>query len=109
VELGADQAAALRGVLTSGARVEVISAPAGTGKSFLVGTIAETWQETGRRVVGVATSEKATHVLRDEGVSAVNVAQWLAAQERIAQNRPLTDDEDIRLKRVTSSCSMRRR
>ena len=46
--LGADQAAALRGILTSGAAVEVLNAPAGTGKSFLVGTLADTWPLTGR-------------------------------------------------------------
>jgi conjugative relaxase-like TrwC/TraI family protein len=49
-ELGVDQAAALRGILTSGASVEVLAAPAGTGKSFLVGTLAETWPLTGRGV-----------------------------------------------------------
>lgn len=98
VELGADQLAALWGVLTSGARVEVISAPAGTGKSFLVGTIAETWQDTGRRVTGVATSERATQVLREEGVTARNVTAWLDAQTRLGQQRPLAGDEDVRLR-----------
>jgi conjugative relaxase-like TrwC/TraI family protein len=44
-ELGADQAAALRGILTSGAAVEVLTAPAGTGKSFLVGALADTWPQ----------------------------------------------------------------
>ncbi len=46
--LSADQEAALRGILTSGAAVEVLNAPAGTGKSFLVGTLADTWPLTGR-------------------------------------------------------------
>ena len=46
--LGADQAAALTGILTSGAAVEVLAAPAGTGKSFLVGALAETWPTTGQ-------------------------------------------------------------
>ncbi|MFC4943318.1 MobF family relaxase [Pseudonocardia sp. GCM10023141] len=46
--LGVDQAAALRGILTSGAAVEVLNAPAGTGKSFLVGTLADTWPLTGQ-------------------------------------------------------------
>ena len=45
--LGADQEAALRGILTSGAAVEVLNAPAGTGKSFLVGALADTWPLTG--------------------------------------------------------------
>ncbi len=46
--LSADQEAALTGILTSGAAVEVLNAPAGTGKSFLVGTLADTWPLTGR-------------------------------------------------------------
>ncbi|MDN5854992.1 MAG: relaxase domain-containing protein, partial [Actinomycetia bacterium] len=41
--LGADQEAALRGVLTSGAQIEVLTAAAGTGKSFVVGAIADAW------------------------------------------------------------------
>jgi len=41
VTLGVDQEAALRGVLTSAARVEVLTAAAGTGKSFVVGAIAD--------------------------------------------------------------------
>ncbi len=37
IELGADQAAAVRGVLTSGAEVEALVGPAGTGKSGAAG------------------------------------------------------------------------
>ena len=45
IELGVDQAAAVRGVLTSGAGIESLVGPAGTGKSFVVGTIARAWQD----------------------------------------------------------------
>ncbi|MDQ2710356.1 MAG: AAA family ATPase, partial [Actinomycetota bacterium] len=44
--LSDDQAAAVAGILTSGAAVEVIAAPAGTGKSFVIGTLAEAWPAT---------------------------------------------------------------
>ncbi|WP_246633755.1 MobF family relaxase, partial [Pseudonocardia nigra] len=91
IELGVDQAAAVRGVLTSGARVETLVGPAGTGKSFVVGTIARGWTDpatTGgpvpRRVFGLATSQLATEVLKTEGLTARNVAAWLAAQERLS-------------------------
>ncbi|WP_337826250.1 MobF family relaxase [Pseudonocardia sp. UM4_GMWB1] len=98
-ELGADQAAALRGVLTSGARVEVLSAAAGTGKSFVVGAIADAWTDPHRhtgqhgdgrapRVVGLATSQAAAGVLADEGMISANVAAWLGAQRRLADARP---------------------
>ena len=90
--LGADQEAALRGILTSGAAVEVLNAPAGTGKSFLVGALADTWPLTGAarparpagrrqpadpapsptgagpRVFGVAYGQRQADVLAEEGV-----------------------------------------
>jgi hypothetical protein len=45
IELGADQAAAVHGVLTSSAAVETLVGPAGTGKSFVVGALAKAWQD----------------------------------------------------------------
>ncbi|MQA13476.1 MAG: relaxase domain-containing protein [Pseudonocardiaceae bacterium] len=88
VELGADQAAAVRGVLTSGARVETLLAAAGTGKSFTIGAIADTWSGSGRRVFGLAPSQVATEVLADEGVTARNTARWLATQQRLEDAAP---------------------
>lgn len=106
IELGPDQAAAVRGVLTSGARVETLVGPAGTGKSFVVGTIARAWNdaESGpRRVFGLATSQIATEVLKSEGLDASNVAAWLAAQRRLVSGagaagpRPIDADQAWRL------------
>jgi hypothetical protein len=89
IELGADQRAALIGVLTSGARVESLVGPAGTGKSFVLGMLNRAWSDphtwadqpaaTPGRVVGLATSERAAGVLRAEGLVAANTAAWLAA------------------------------
>ncbi|SNR29156.1 conjugative relaxase domain-containing protein, TrwC/TraI family [Haloechinothrix alba] len=103
IELGADQAAAVRGALTSGARIESLVGPAGTGKSFVVGTLAKAWQDPdlwdgqSRRVVGLATSQIATEVLAGEGLDARNVARWLATQDRLADGRAAADDEVWRL------------
>jgi conjugative relaxase-like TrwC/TraI family protein len=103
VELGADQAAAVRGVLTSGASVETLVGPAGTGKSFVVGALAKAWQDPYLRngetpkVFGLATSQIATEVLADEGVTARNVARWLATQERIAEGTAAAEDLDWQL------------
>ncbi|ODU04277.1 MAG: TrwC relaxase [Pseudonocardia sp. SCN 72-86] len=90
IELGADQAAAVRGILTSGARVETLVGPAGTGKSFVVGALAKSWADPAhagdgveRRVFGLATSQIATEVLVAEGLTARNVAAWLAIQSRL--------------------------
>jgi len=113
IELGPDQAAAVRGVLTSGARVETLVGPAGTGKSFIVGTIAQAWNDPAhaggpdsgvRRVFGLATSQIATEVLKAEGLDASNVAAWLAAQRRLSAGagspgpRPIDADQAWRLR-----------
>jgi conjugative relaxase-like TrwC/TraI family protein len=103
IELGVDQAAAVRGVLTSGAAVESLVGPAGTGKSFVVGTLAHAWQDPTmwggeqRRVFGLATSQIASMVLTGESVRARNIAQWRAVQARLATGRAFGDDEDWRL------------
>jgi hypothetical protein len=104
VGLGADQVAAVLGILTSGAKVETLVGPAGTGKSFVVGVLAKAWQDpalwggTRRRVVGLAASQIATEVLAGEGLAARNIARWLATQDRLAENRPLGDDKAWRLR-----------
>jgi len=87
-ELGADQAAALRGILTSGAQVEVLSAAAGTGKSYVVGALADTWAEHGHRLFGLAPSQVAAGVLADEGVTATNITRWLGTQRRLDNAPP---------------------
>ncbi|WP_271215118.1 AAA family ATPase, partial [Pseudonocardia halophobica] len=77
-ELGADQAAAVRGVLTSGARAEVLAAAAGTGKTFTVGALTDAWTHSGRRVLGLAPSQVAADLLAEEGLTAANTARWLS-------------------------------
>jgi conjugative relaxase-like TrwC/TraI family protein len=103
VELGADQAAAVRGILTSGAAVESLVGPAGTGKSYVVGILAHAWQDPAlwegqrRKVVGLAASQIATEVLTDEGLTARNIARWLATQQRLTDGTAFGDDLDWRL------------
>src|SRR6266487_1304616 len=103
IELGADQAAAVRGVLSSGAEVEALVGPAGTGKSFTVGVIAKAWQDPSlwdgeqRSMVGLATSQIASEILDGEGLQPRNVARWLATQQRLADGRPDADDLRWRL------------
>jgi conjugative relaxase-like TrwC/TraI family protein len=99
LELGADQSAAVRGVLTSGATVESLVGPAGTGKSFVVGVINHAWTDPAhwpdsrpRRVIGLAASQIATTVVAEEGLIARNITRWLASQQRLAEGRPHPDD-----------------
>ncbi len=111
IELGADQAAVLTGVLTSGARVESLVGPAGAGKSFVLGALAQAWADPatwtpspaadgplppagGGRVFGLATSQKAAGVLQAEGLAAANTAAWLATQARLAEGRTRDGDQD---------------
>ncbi|NLT56616.1 MAG: relaxase domain-containing protein [Actinomycetales bacterium] len=83
--IGADQRAAVKGIASSDAILSVLVGPAGTGKSFAMGTLAGAWSDlTDGRVIGLATSEIATNVLRDDGLDhALNIAQFLTAQERL--------------------------
>lgn len=119
-ELGVDQAAALHGILTSGAAVEVLTAPAGTGKSFLVGTLAETWPRhgpgtparpgppggveqpggagEGRRVFGLAYGQRQADVLTEEGVTAQNITRWLKGQIRLDVGAGTGEDEQFRMR-----------
>jgi len=92
--LGADQAAAVRSVLTSGAAVESLTAAAGTGKSFTVGTLARAWSGSGRRVFGMAPSQVATQVLDADGLTARNVSAWLTTQTRLDTAAPGGADPD---------------
>ncbi|RZT89047.1 conjugative relaxase-like TrwC/TraI family protein [Pseudonocardia sediminis] len=117
IELGVDQAAAVRGILTSGARVETLVGPAGTGKSFVVGNLARAWADpalrrhgsdtepdrtAAGRVFGLATSQQATEVLTGEGLTASNITRWLGAQDRLAaapsERRTVDGDEAWRLR-----------
>src|SRR6266511_4141814 len=103
IELGADQATALRGILTSGALLEALVGPAGTGKAFVVGALAKAWQDpalwhgTPRRAIGLATSQIATEVLASEGITARNIARWLTTQQRLVDDRAQPDDLPWRL------------
>lgn len=95
--IGADQRAAVLGMATSDAALSMLSAPAGTGKSFATGAFAGAWEALGGgRVHGLTVSEIASQVLRQDGVeSSSNIAAFLAAQDRIAGGRAREGDEQF--------------
>jgi len=98
-KLGADQAAAIHGVLTSGAQIEVLSAAAGTGKSYVVGALAQAWtDDSARRVFGLAPSQIAAGVLAEEGLPAVNTTRWIAMQARLEAGGRVAADQGWRLR-----------
>jgi conjugative relaxase-like TrwC/TraI family protein len=97
--IGADQRAAVEGIAASDAALTVLVGPAGTGKSYAAGAFAGAWQHlTGGRVVGLAVSQVAAMVLRDDGIDAArNVTQWLITQDRLTAGSTVAEDRAWRV------------
>jgi conjugative relaxase-like TrwC/TraI family protein len=75
-----DQAAAIWHTLTSTRAVEVITGPAGTGKTRVLATAARIWDGP---VIGTATSQNATNELRAAGIPVTaNTTRLLADLQR---------------------------
>ena len=66
VELNTGQAALVRGMATSGRRLELAIAPAGSGKTTAMGVLTRAWQEAGGTVIGLAPSAAAASVLAEQ-------------------------------------------
>ncbi|NJC70840.1 relaxase domain-containing protein [Planosporangium thailandense] len=101
--LGADQEAAIRGVLTGGQQLSVIVGPAGTGKSRVAAVLAQAWTDpelwdgAAGRLIGLTISQTAANNLATDGVPALNVARWLGIQRRLAAGTAHGDDWNHRL------------
>jgi hypothetical protein len=65
VTLDAGQAALVRAICTSGARLQLAIAPAGAGKTTAMCTLAQAWSDSGGQVIGLAPSAAAAAQLRD--------------------------------------------
>ena len=65
VALDAGQAALVRSMATSGARLQLAIAPAGAGKTTALRTLTQAWLEGGGQVLGLAPSAAAAAQLRD--------------------------------------------
>jgi len=66
VALNAGQVALVRQMATSGGRLQLAIAPAGTGKTTAMQTLAAAWSEAGGTVIGLAPSAAAAAQLRDQ-------------------------------------------
>ncbi|WJJ14633.1 MobF family relaxase (plasmid) [Prescottella equi] len=65
-ELNAGQTALVRAMATSGARVQLALAPAGTGKTSAMATYARAWENSGGNVIGLAPTAAAAATLRKD-------------------------------------------
>ena len=91
-----DQAAAIWHVLTSARTVEVITGPAGTGKTRVLaaGALAWTGQAGSGQVFGTATSQNAANELRNAGVRvSANTTRLLADIASIPPGSLIVVDE----------------
>jgi conjugative relaxase-like TrwC/TraI family protein len=76
--LRVDQAAAALSVLTDGRRVSVISAPAGSGKTWVLAAAGQAWAAAGLgRVIGITPSQSARNTLAGGVPECYNTAQFL--------------------------------
>jgi limonene-1,2-epoxide hydrolase len=86
VSLDAGQAALVRAMGTSGARLQLAIAPAGAGKTTAMRTLASAWNDMGGQVIGLAPSAAAAAQLRDAtGAPAETLAKltWSIHHDRL--------------------------
>jgi conjugative relaxase-like TrwC/TraI family protein len=65
VRLNADQSAAVRCLTSSGRGIEVVEALAGTGKTTMLGAVADCYRLAGWQVIGTAPTGRAARQLRE--------------------------------------------
>ncbi len=66
IRLNPGQAALVRQMATSGARLQLAIAPAGSGKTTAMRALATAWTDAGGTVIGLAPSAAAASALRDQ-------------------------------------------
>jgi conjugative relaxase-like TrwC/TraI family protein len=83
--LGADQAAVITAVATSGRVLDLLVGPAGAGKTASLAGLRASWERQygPGSVTGLAPSAAAAEVLADElGIDTENIAKWLTETRR---------------------------
>ncbi|WP_188547579.1 MobF family relaxase [Rhodococcoides trifolii] len=84
-ELNAGQRSLVRELASSGARLQLALAPAGTGKTTAMRSLGRAWLNSGGTVVGLAPTATAAALLRDDlGATTDTVAKLLF----VLENRP---------------------
>ncbi|WP_344203780.1 MobF family relaxase [Aeromicrobium alkaliterrae] len=83
VELNSGQAAMVRGMATSGSRVQLGIAAAGTGKTTAMRVLTRAWETSGGSVIGLAPSAAAAAALREQtGTTTDTLAKLVDSLQR---------------------------
>ncbi|WP_240152296.1 MobF family relaxase [Streptomyces mobaraensis] len=95
------QAEFVRSAATSGRMADLLVGPAGAGKSFTLAALTEVWEaHEGRKVIGLASGERAAQVLADEGIDNVaNISKLLKVHDDLAAGKTVEDAEKYRIPR----------
>lgn len=81
-ELNDGQQQLVKTMATSGARLQLAMAPAGTGKTTAMGALAAAWRNGGGNVIGLAPTASAAEVLaEDTGVTTDTMAKFVQLAE----------------------------
>jgi conjugative relaxase-like TrwC/TraI family protein len=88
VTLDAGQAALVRSMATSGARLQLAIAPAGTGKTTALQALTHAWLEGGGQVIGLAPSAAAAAQLRDNTGAPTDTLAKLISSLRYEDSEP---------------------
>ena len=78
-ELSEEQTALVAGLTTNGHAIDVVVAPAGTGKTFALDGARDAWQHSGNRVIGTALAARAAAELEaSAGIPSQTITSLLA-------------------------------
>ena len=112
-----DQWRAVRGLLGSHDRVNLVDSAAGTGKSTMLKAYDDGMRRAGGKVTYLATTTQAVDVLRRDGFEAETVAKFLVSdkmQEAVRGGRVVVDEasmmghsDALRLFQTAKACNLR--
>lgn len=92
LELNQGQAAMVRDMATSGARLQLALAPAGTGKTTAMTALAAAWRNSGGTVIGLAPTAGAAEVLAQDLASPTDTIAKLIQLADTGHGSPAADD-----------------
>lgn len=96
LQLNQGQAALVRDMATSGARLQLALAPAGTGKTTAIAALAAAWRNSGGTVIGLAPTAGAAEVLAQDLASPTDTIAKLIQLTDTHRGTPAAADDPAR-------------